>query len=302
MRTRAKHRVSYFKTTTRFICSPVGGGQGQQACAPRQALGHTCAPPAPSSHTSPNNCHVAAAVPDCNMRTRACALKSCAHARAHSSQGRKRGVSSGFQSQAVDLTLWRLLAVPAPEGTCNYFAIRFSLVRFSSSSSISSNSSSNSSSSSSNNNNSSSSSTPIDLTTNSGSSSNSSSSVNSTETERLAWLKEDGNKLDVKDTEDTWCVATVTTMKNHTSRTKKTQVFIHYDEYDECDHTYDEWFLLTSKRIARFRSMTAWYCTPIMQINPSANRWKIKGRITNISNMKTWSNAKGDCKFAIKDA
>ena len=98
-------------------------------------------------------------------------------------------------------------------------------------------------------------------------------------------------KLDVKDTEDTWCVATVTTMKNHTSRTKKTQVFIH-----------DEWFLLTSKRIARFRSMTAWYCTPIMQINPSANRWKIKGRITNISNMKTWSNAKGDCKFAIKDA
>ena len=97
-------------------------------------------------------------------------------------------------------------------------------------------------------------------------------------------------------------MATVTTMKNHTSRTKKTQVFIHYDEYDECDHTYDDWFLLTSKRIARFRSMTAWYCTPIMQINPSANRWKIKGRITNISNMKTWSNAKGDCKFAIKDA
>ena len=158
--------------------------------------------------------------------------------------------------------------------------------------------SSSNSSSSSNNNNSSSSSTLIDLTTNSGSSSNSSSSVNSTETERLAWLKEDMFKLDVKDTEDTWCVATVTTMKNHTSRTKKTQVFIHYDEYQESN----ECFLLTSKRIARFRSMTAWYCTPIMQINPSANRWKIKGRITNISNMKTWSNAKGDCKFAIKDA
>ena len=44
------------------------------------------------------------------------------------------------------------------------------------------------------------------------------------------------------------------------------------------------------------------HVTPIMQINPSANRWKIEGRITNISNMKTWSNAKGDCKFAIKDA
>ena len=170
----------------------------------------------------------------------------------------------------------------------------------SNSNSNSSSSSSNNSSSSSNNNNSSS--TPIDLTTNSGSSSNSSSSVNSTETERLAWLKEDVFKLDVKDTEDTWCVATVTTMKNHTSRTKKTQVFIHYDEYHTYDHTYDEWFLLTSKRIARFRSMTAWYCTPIMQINPDANRWKIKGRITNISNMKTWSNAKGDSKFAIKDA
>jgi replication factor A1 len=38
-------------------------------------------------------------------------------------------------------------------------------------------------------------------------------------------------------------------------------------------------------------------CTPIMQINPYANRWKIKGRITDISKMKTWSNARGDGKL-----
>jgi len=38
-------------------------------------------------------------------------------------------------------------------------------------------------------------------------------------------------------------------------------------------------------------------CTPIMQINPYANRWKIKGRITDITKMKTWSNARGDGKL-----
>ena len=38
-------------------------------------------------------------------------------------------------------------------------------------------------------------------------------------------------------------------------------------------------------------------CTPIMQINPYANRWKIKGRITDISRMKTWNNARGEGKL-----
>ena len=38
-------------------------------------------------------------------------------------------------------------------------------------------------------------------------------------------------------------------------------------------------------------------CTPIMQINPYANRWKIKGRITDIQKMKHYSNAKGDGKI-----
>ena len=45
-------------------------------------------------------------------------------------------------------------------------------------------------------------------------------------------------------------------------------------------------------------------CVPVMQINPYANRWKIKGRVTNIANIRTWSNSKGDGKlfsFSIMD-
>ncbi len=45
-------------------------------------------------------------------------------------------------------------------------------------------------------------------------------------------------------------------------------------------------------------------CVPVMQINPYANRWKIKGRVTNIASIRTWSNSKGDGKlfsFSIMD-
>lgn len=66
------------------------------------------------------------------------------------------------------------------------------------------------------------------------------------------WLQQDGQKLDVKDTENIWCLATVV-------EASITRVYIHYDEYHK---KYDEWILLTSERIARFRSMTAHIVCP----------------------------------------